>query len=349
MPPEHDGGHTVLTKTLITIGIFLSLFSYASAQTANSYPASWQRPGSSDTDYSWGFGISDRDTFLKHAATTTLAGITTISPDLCYTTSNSGEIYLEVWYQSTSTLSNLVASSSVAVSSLPLCYGPGPGYYGSTTPFVLNHAFNASIGDVLLIRMTRTSGSGSVYITGDLTATPTHFLFLAGGVPFVYTGKYTDAFAKLGSGLLPYTTSWSNIVASAKSNECEGIFECAFAWAFYPDPADIEQFKNLSLASSSPFGYIYDMDDALQAFMSGLNATTSSFKITLDMTTLKNTAEVFNGVSTSSITVFDICWVNRAIGELPANSFRDKFLPMIVYMMWIGLGWLFYSVAHKTL
>jgi len=89
------------------------------------------------------------------------------------------------------------------------------------------------------------------------------------------------------------------------------------------------------------------MDDALQTFMTALNATTSSFKITLDMTTLENTATVFNGVSTSSITVFDICWVNRSIGELPANSFRDKFLPMIVFMMWIGLGWLFYSTAHR--
>jgi len=81
--------------------------------------------------------------------------------------------------------------------------------------------------------------------------------------------------------------------------------------------------------------------------MTGLNATTTNFKITLDMTTLGQHADVFRGVSSSSMTVFDVCWVNREMGELPANSFRDTFLPMIVYMMWIGLGWLFYSVAHR--
>jgi len=338
---------TVLTKTLITIGIFFSLFSFASAQTANSYPVSWNRTGSGDTDYSWGFGTGDRDTFLKYYATTTLAGINIISPDLCYTTSNSGDLYLEVWYDSTSTIANLVASSSIPVSNLPLCTGAGTYYNGSSTPFTLNRSFNASIGAVLYIRITRTSGSGAIYFTGDLTATPTHFLLMFAGVPWVYTGKYTDSFVKLGSGLLPYSTAWADMIAGAKADECEGIFECAFAWAFYPDPATLAQFQSINFASSSPFGYIYDMDDAYQSFMTGLNATSSNFKITLDMTTLGNTADVFSGVSTSSITVFDVCWVNRPMGELPADSFKDTFLPIVVFMMWIGLGWLFYSTAHK--
>jgi len=336
----------VLTKTLITIGIFLSLFSYASAQTANSYPVSWQRPGDASQDYSWGFGTSDREIFFVHTATTSIVGATIVAPDLCYTTANTGTLEIEVWYNGTTT-GTIVASSTIQKNVLPLCITSGTAVLGSSTPFLLNQAFNAGAGSSLYIRIRQNGGSGSYYMSGDLITTATHFTLYANGGPYIYTGKQTDSFVKIGSGYLPYSTAWADMIEGAKADACDGIIECAIAWAFYPDPAALVMFQSIDFASSSPFGYMYDMDDALQTFMTGLNATSSSFKITLDMTTLKNTSSVFNGVSTSSITVFDICWVNRQLGELPANAFQDRFLPMIVFMMWIGLGWLFYSVAHK--
>jgi len=337
---------TVLTKTLIAIGIFLSLFSYASAQTANSYPVSWQRPGDASQDYSWGFGASDREIFFVHVATSSIVGATIVAPDLCYTTANTGTLEVEVWLNGTTT-GTLVASSTIQKSVLPLCITSGTAVLGSSTPFLLNRSFNATAGQSLYIRIRQNGGSGSYYVTGDLTASASHFILYANGGPYVYTGKLTDSFVKIGSGYLPYSTAWADMIEGAKADACDGIIECAIAWAFYPDPGALAMFQSINFASSSPFGYMYDMDTALQTFMTGLNATTSSFKITLDMTTLGDTAHVFDGVSTSSITVFDICWVNRAVGELPANSFRDTFLPMIVFMMWIGVGWLFYSVSHK--
>jgi len=341
------GVHTVLTKTLITIGIFLSLFSYASAQ--NFVPASYQYPGSGDTDYPFGFVVGTELTIL-HTATTSLAGINAISIAGCvYLPTGGGNVYLEVWYNGTTTPYSQVASSSLALSNFYTCSGGIPiSDASSSVTFLLNTPVNATAGDSLYFKFRLASGATSIYWAYENKNPASAFIgFLNGNVPYVYTGKFISAFMKLESGLFPYSTSWADLVNASLGNTCDGIFECAFAWAFAPSPESLAQFQNLSFASSSPFGYIYDLDTAYQSFMTGLNATTTNFKITLDMTTLKNTSSVFNGVSTSSITVFDVCWVNRQLGELPANSFRDTFLPMIVFMMWIGLGWLFYSVAHR--
>jgi len=342
----------VLTKTLIVIGMYLSLFSYAQAEFT---PASHNWDGGTTTEeYSYGFSSSATEYGIVHTATTSLVGINTITLNLCNYGSATGNFYMVVWYNGTSSPYTAVATSStISASSLVTCIPAGTTYLASSTNFILGNSFNASIGATLYFRIFPSlSGGGSVIVQGEqFLKTDGLKNFYAGsqGVyPTTYnTDYYSYPYIKVSSGLPGYSDAWTELINSAKSNECNGIFECAIAWAFYPDPAVLEEFQTLSFASSSPFGYVYDMDLAYQTFMTALNATSTSFKITLDMTTLKNTSSVFNGVSTSSITVFDICWVNRAMGELPANSFRDKFLPMIVYMMWIGLGWLFYSTAHR--
>jgi len=330
----------------MALSLFFTQFSYASAQSANSYPASWQYPGSGASNESLGFGTGDRETFVVHTATSSIVGATIVSPYLCYTIGNTGTLEAEVWLNGTTT-GTLVASSTIEKNVLPLCITSGAHYLGSSTPFLLNRSFNATAGQSIFVRIRQNGGTGNFYFTGDSIASPQHFVLYVGGGPYISGGKGVDAFVKIGSGYLPYSTAWADMIEGAKADACDGIIECAIAWAFYPDPGTLAMFQSINFASSSPFGYMYDMDTALQTFMTALNATSSSFKITLDMTTLGNTADVFDGVSTSSITVFDICWVNRAVGELPENSFRDTFLPMIVFMMWIGLGWLFYSVSHK--
>jgi len=318
----------------------------SSAQTANSYPASWQYPGNGSTNESLGFGTGDRETFLVHTATSSIAGATIVSPYLCYTIGNTGTLEAEVWLNGTTT-GTLVASSTIEKNILPLCITSGAHYLGSSTPFVLNRSFNATVGQSIFVRFRQNGGTGNFYFTGDSIASPQNFVLYVGGGPYISGGKGVDTFMKIGSGLQPYSTAWSDLVAGAKSNECDGIIECAVAWAFWPDPLAVEQFKSINLASSSPFGYIYDMDTALQTFLTALNATSSSFKLTLDMTTLGNTADVFKGVSTSSVVVFDVCWVNRPLGEMPADTYKDKVLPVMVFCMWIGLGWLAYSTAHR--
>lgn len=340
----------MLTKKNIRIVFFLlALFGAIPASAQNFVPVSYQYPGSGDTDYGFGSGPGSVVT-IQHTATTSIAGVNAVSIAGCaYIPTTGGEVYLEVWYNGTTTPYSIVASSTLPVSSFYTCgVGIPISDASSSVTFILNTPINATLGNSLYFKLRLTGGATSVYFAYENKNPASAFVgFLTGNVPYIYSGKAVSAFMKLESGLYPYSTSWSDLVNASLGNTCDGIFECAMAWAFAPSPDSLTQFQNLSFASSSPFGYIYDMDTAYESFMNGLNATTTNFKITLDMTTLGQHADVFRNVSTSSITVFDVCWVNREMGELPANSFRDTFLPIIVYMMWIGLGWLFYSVAHK--
>jgi len=328
----------VLTKTLITIGIFFSLFSFAHAEFV---PIQYF-PAISASSVYLGITSAPGQWAILHTATSTELGINGLKLPICKSGgSTDGNVNVKVYRTSTST--SIVSEGNLDELNIPTCTFTGT---PTTTDLILNTAINNASNGVLWFVITNEGGNRTLYSHFEVSSTN------ISGRPFNswnYQGDGQYYYARMGliSGLEPYSTSWDSLIQASKANECDGIIECAVAWAFYPDPNTLEQFKSISFASTSPIGYIYDMDDALQTFMTALNATTSSFKITLDMTTLENTASVFNGVSTSSITVFDICWVNNAMGELPANSFRDKFLPMIVFMMWIGLGWLFYSVGHR--
>jgi len=338
----------VLTKTLITIGIFFSLFSYASADyevfDVNPIPANVAMPSAL---YGMGGFSSGLKWTVEYVADATVTQFDRLTLPFCRSGgANGGVIDLEI--RSSTTTGPIVASSSLTVNSGNV-WNTGCGVSivnGTTSTWVLNQNVQWVSGVTFYFIFYARGTTGTYYFSDYKTAGNNGISYETGSVPA--SPARWDSMKGYALGIAPvtYNASSSNVVCDTFDIGC--YISQGLAWAFYPDPADIEQFQNLSLASSSPFGYIYDMDDALQSFMTGLNATTSSFKITLDMTTLKNTAHVFDGVSTSSITVFDICWVNRSMGELPANSFRDKFLPMIVYMMWIGLGWLFYSVAHKV-
>jgi len=343
----------VLTKTLITIGIFFSVFSIASADFT---PASYNWDGSTTSEeYSYGFSASATEFGVVHTATTSLVGISSITMNLCKYANVGGSFYMVVWYNGTSSPYTSVATSApISVSDLVTCIPAGSTYIASSTNFILGNTFNATIGAKLYFRIfPSVTGGGAVIVQGNQFLKTDGLKNWYAGAQGIYpttwnTDYYAYPYVKINTGLPSYSNTWTDLVNSAKADECQGVIECAIAWTFYPDPQTLAQFQSINFASSSPFGYVYDMDDALQTFMTALNATSSSFKLTLDMTTLGNTADVFAGVSTSSITVFDVCWVNRPMGELPADSFKDTFLPIIVFMMWIGLGWLFYSTAHKV-
>jgi len=329
----------------MAISLFFTQFSYASAD----YEIA-RNPWTANQN-AW---ITGGWTAFDYVATGTVTQADRIDLYACSNNAlTPGEIISMGIYTRSGTSFNHIASSSLATAgNVQLCSVTS----SSTVTFVFDSSLQWVSGVTIYFVLYSSNPTSDFRLQASVVGAPQWQLY-ASSSSALPLKKYSDSNPNYqgvtgilrATGIPPivYNASSSNVSCSTFDFGC--YISQSFAWAFYPDPTDIEQFQNLSLASSSPFGYIYDMDDALQSFMTGLNATTSSFKITLDMTTLGNTANVFDSVSTSSITVFDICWVNRAMGELPANSFRDTFLPMIVFMMWIGLGWLFYSVAHKIL
>jgi len=342
----------VLTKTLISIGIFLSLFSYAKADyevfDINTIPPNTAVPSATYTQTGVGLNQSYA---IEYVADSTVTQFDRITLPFCrYLGANGGEVYLEL--RSSTTTGPIIASSTIAVNSgnISSTGCTTLNLNATTTTWVLNQNVQwlPDVEIYFIFKPVGTNPASTFYFSHEIGGTNGIALGMFPFAPFTYLGDYYNtAMTGYALGVAPvaYNASSSNVVCDTFDLGC--YTSQAFAWAFYPDIEDLEQFKTLNFASSSPFGYIYDMDDAYQSFMTGLNATTSNFKITLDMTTLGQHADVFRSVGTSSITVFDVCWVNRELGELPSNSFRDRVLPMVVFMMWIGLGWLFYSVAHR--
>jgi len=342
---------TVLTKTLISIGIFFTLFSFASADyevfTVNEIPAN--QPIASVNDYQMVGFSSGNVAVIEYITDAKVTQFDRLTLPFCRNGgSNGGTIYLEV--RSTATSGPIVASSTLTVNSGNVwntgCTSSIINATSST--FVLNQRVQWESGGTFYFLFRAVGTTGTYYLSFDVNnGSNGKYLGTSASPPTWLGQNYYTSMTGYALGVPPvvYNASSSNVSCETFDFGC--YFSQALNYAFYPDQATLDGFENLNFASSSPFGYITDMDSALQTFMTALNATSSSFKITLDMTTLDNTSSVFNGISTSSIEVFNICWVNRAIGELPANSFSNKMLPMIVFMMWIGLGWLFYSVAHK--
>lgn len=152
-------------------------------------------------------------------------------------------------------------------------------------------------------------------------------------------------------GLDPYTAvdTLGNLILSTTTNpttqNCSGILgtlKCALSWAFVPDQESIDSFKALTLASSTPFGYIYDIPDVYDQI---LTATTSEWKLQIDFSTIQG--QFGNTATSGVVTVFSACSVNNAFGEFAGNAYKNYILPLLIAAMWLGLGFLIYNTAHK--
>lgn len=312
----------------ILIGI---IFLIPTITFAQSYPTSWQEPGSAGaTDYSFG----SIDMMWSHTATTSLIGITSFEPYLC----TSGSVYtggtftLEAWYNGTTSPYTQVATSTINASSIVICTGGGLAYNGSTTRFQFNQSFNATIGDTLYfkIRANGITGGGVLYMRGDRIATATHFPWYTSSTSgkFTFSGDQIDTFAKIGSGLTNYSTSWQDLVNASKADDCTGVINCAFAWAFYPSYDSLAIWRSLSLASTSPWGYIYDIKNKFTNYAS--YATTTAL-ISANLTPFMGTTI---GSSSISIAILSAGSMQSVLGGV------WTFIQTIFgYALWVGFGW----------
>lgn len=309
----------------LIISLILLLGGNSAYAEVNSYP--FQFSGTSDTDYSFGDSVQ----WFKINATTTQAGITTIEPYLCrYLGTGVGTYYLEAFLNGTTTTS--VASSTINASVVPVCSTSGYAYNGDYVQFQLNNTINFT-SYPLYFSITAQGTDGTLYMRADLTTNQTPTLWGTNSVfPYVYTGKYQTPFIKLGSGLLPYNSTWDNLINTTMKNnlpECsisslDGCISSAGIWLFYPNPQILNQFKNINLASTTPFGYGYDAYRAISGFQT---STSSSYKLTLDFSNLNSEFQA-GALATNTVTVLDVCWVNNGLEEWGGNAYRDYIIPL---------------------
>lgn len=253
----------------------LFFFAIPWVASASFYPSSFTFPASPDVEQ-WAFSLGTPFTY-RYQSTTTLAGINVLSVDLCrYGAYSGGSLLVDVWRNGTTSPAVSIASSTILVSSLPTggdCWVNGK--KSTSTLIQLNKVFNASSNDFLYIKMSVDDGSATIaqsfFASASDLGSPS---FLYQNVPYLSGGKYLNAGYKWGSGLPAYSTSWADAVESARSESCSNLVTCALTWAFFPSGRTLEEFSSITLASSSPFSYLYQMNGYLDTLKNG-SATSS--------------------------------------------------------------------------
>lgn len=300
-----------------------------------------------DSPYVWTIEIK---------ATTTLKTINTIRIPLCVYATSSGTATFEFWgYGTTTSNGVLLGSGTLDQSTLkPHALGCN-GSDWETKTIELSQATTTSYyiftGQKAYVRVYKSGGStlnfahkGQSSYANTLAPT-----YVTGDTP--YGSGTMDTWIALGSGSYALSQTVSNHLIDAfnpELPECSisklgGCISYAGIWLFYPDKELLNDFKNINLASSSPFGYGYDAYRAMSGFQT---STSSSFKLTVDFSNL-NSEFGTSAYSTSSVTVFDVCWVNKGLGEFGGNAYRDYIMPLWVALLWLGFLFELYVIAHK--
>jgi len=107
----------------------------------------------------------------------------------------------------------------------------------------------------------------------------------------------------------------------------------AAVFLFVPSDETLDEWQALTLASTTPFGYLYAIPDTLQDIYATTSAT---WQLAIDFSTLGGQADAFRHIGTSSVVVFDACWLNRGVGEAPADMYDDYVMPVLSGLMWMG-------------
>jgi len=265
---------------------------------------------------------------------------------ICNNGTSAGRLDLEVRHMSTS--SAIVASSSLSMSAFPtISCGVGGVIHGATsTAFALN----AYISQTEILPMYVT-----IYARGGLSASA-YFSWrnvtLQGSYVTAYRDNVLQAPLSLGYTYSPwarfisqgisggegirvdYTASTSAIVCT----NLEGLWNivgCAFssalAFVFYPDENSLSAFNTQynRLASTSPFGYAFDIVDTITLHSS--DTATSALLVV-------NIGGVF-GSTTGSTTQYLTLISATSFENILGTQMWDLIMMLFSYSLWFAWLW----------
>jgi len=312
---------TLLGEKVLFALLFL-LPGVASADYAvfdiNSIPAN--QPISAVTQYQMvGLGNNERWDFQVSLATSTTEFEKIFVPLCRFLGSEGGVVDLEVRLNSTS--SPVVASSTVdVINSNVSSIGCTATHVNATsTVFELNNLVRAFTGDTLYFTFYNRGISGSLYFSFKMNGS-NGFPAYANGVYIGLSGGKTYNWSARGtSGGLPpvfYNASSSNIVCSTFDLGCyllQGL-----SVAFVPSDASVQKFADMpTLASTSPFSYLYDSINIFSDLF--YPATSTSVQLTIP----------FQG---DTLTIIDTSDLSVYLPELPLIR------TLIGAFIWISAG-----------
>jgi len=263
---------------------------------------------------------------------------------------------IDLIFRASTTSGAILASTSISSSELPPCGRQIGGYYqASTTQVSLNQEFAWGVvaGEKLFLELRHRNTGGGIYGQyKSTTGTDRNEYFWDTTAGRYVTGGNTY--------YIPIFTLYSNagwasgnnrvVSSSTRMFECDYWYDLdcqitnAISFLFWPADDTLAEWQSLTLASSSPFGYVYDIPDTIQ----NIYATTSAtWQLSIDFSTLGTEADAFRKIATSSVTVFDACWLNRGVGEATAGLYATYVMPMIGFFMWIGVLFGLWSLATR--
>lgn len=288
---------------------------------------------------------------FQWTSTETVTQLDRVDVSVCQTGSPlpTGNVLLNVFNGT-----QLIASSSLAINSGNFA---DCGLYTAfaTTTFVLNQSVQTTAGVSLFFRFEKQTSGGDLskiqFLTTKNETNNNFLLSTTTGNTYVATDNwvsgymYNSMFVTLRAlGIPPrqYTASSTATVCGSFDVGC--YISTSLTFLFIPSEETQAEWKALddTLASTTPFGYVYEVPDIYSEILD--SASTTPFQITINFGTMQ---ESFWGkIGTTSVTVFDACWVNRPVGELSNNTYQNYIMPLFIFGLWIGLLWLMYNTAH---
>lgn len=245
-------------------------------------------PGTSvaSPDYAMaGLSAGSGQWIVEYVGTGTVTQLDRVTMPFCrFGGSNGGVVDLEI--RSSTTTGPIVASSSLAVNSGNVwSTGCNVSFVnGTTSTWVLNQTIQYLSGVTLYFIWTPRGTTGTFYFSHYLNAT-------IGEAPtFANTSTYFKPSTKyymtsmtgyaLGIPPVVYSASSSNVSCGTFDVGC--YITTGLSFLFYPEDWTFEQLDTLQdqLASTSPFGYGYELVDTIN---NSLSVASSSFAITADL------------------------------------------------------------------
>lgn len=297
-------------------------------------------------DYSFG----NYNTYFEIAENTTYYRMNAMDVPICRLVSGgalNGVINVQV--RSATTTGTIVASSTIAT--IPDCGGEIGSYYpASTTRITFNNEFATDPINSLFIKFEYQGNTGTIYhqYIGD-NATKYFGRLSPESIRYQYLGEYLRPVFTMYTDTSVWTGN-NRVGSTTRMIECDNWYDLdcqisnAITFLFFPSDDTLEEWQNISLASSTPFGYVYDIPATFSKIYS---TTTATWQLAIDFSTLGQHADAFRNIATSSVTVFDACWLNREVGEAGANMYLTYVIPAIKALMWLGVLFGLWTLAHR--
>jgi len=230
---------------------------------------------------------------FSHTATSTVQAADRLDMYACYNTSApTGNAYLGIYTLSGSTFQHIGSSTVSMAGNLENCATYPAGSSSSTLTFIFDDQLQWVPGVTLYFVFYADPGgtNGNIRMLGSPDPNPyTWRAFYSATTSLPQTtyesigSQYRNLTGVLrATGVPPITYNASTSPVACSTFDIGCYLSNGLVYIFYPSESAVQALRDLSLASTSPFGYVYDLTALWENWDSATNTPVSG--ITVDLT-----------------------------------------------------------------